>query len=104
MLQQDTPVPSIVAEAEELIRKIQQDFDAAAEFYRSNDIDPAKVEGACEPFMGERERQELRQIVENDQAEIQREVDEGAARLRFSNSSTSSKPVSGGARRPRNMI
>ncbi len=104
MLQQDNPVSSVIAEAEALLRKIQQDFDAAAEFYRSNDIDPAKVESACAPFMGERERQELRQIVDNDQAEIQREVDEGAARLRFCSPSTTAKAVSGAARRPRNMI
>lgn len=102
MSQPNSPVPSVVAEAEALIQKIQQDFDAAAEFYRSNDIDPAKVQGACEPFMGERERQELRQIIESDQAEIQREVDENAARLRFS---AASKAAPGGApKRPRNMI
>lgn len=101
MSQPNSPVPSVVAEAEALIQRIQQDFDAAAEFYRSSDIDPAKVLGACEPFMGERERQELRQIVERDQAEIQREVDENAARLRFS---SAQKPASGGVRRPRNMI
>lgn len=102
MPQSNSSVPAIVAEAEALIQKVQHDFDAATEFYRGAGIDPAKVLGACEPFMGERERQELRQAIERDQAEVQREVDEGAARLRFS---TASKAAPGGAsRRPRNMI
>ena len=99
MSQPHSPVPVVVAEAEALIQKIQQDFAAAAEFYRDADIDPAKVLGACKPFMGERERQELQQAMARDQAEVQREVDEGAARLRFS-----AAPKTGVPKRPRNMI
>ena len=102
MPQPNSPVPAVVAEAEALIRKIRQDFDASAEFYRGNGIDPAKVLDACEPFMGERERQALQEAVARDQAEVQREVDEGAARLRFS---AAPKTAPGGApKRPRNMI
>lgn len=100
MPQSNSPVPPIVAEADALIRKVQQDFEAAADFYRDNDIDPAKVLSACEPFLGAQEQQELQRLIAQDQAEIQREIDENAARLRFS-----TPPASGGApKRPRTMI
>lgn len=93
-----------VAQADALLAKVQQDLDDAAEFYRSNNIDPDKVLSALEPFMGEAQKVELAKVIEEDQEAIQREVDEGMARLSFNKPSAGSKPSSGVKKARRSMI
>lgn len=99
MAQAEGYAAQIIADAEALLGKVQQDLDRAADFYRENGIDPAKVVPALEPYMGLKEVEELNRIMKEDQEAIQREVDEAAARLRFANA-----PTGGAAKRPRNMV
>lgn len=88
----------ILADAQNLIAKVQGDLDAAAEFYRSNDIDPAKVAPALEQFMGLKQQEELAAINRADQEAIETEVAEAAARASFA------AAPAGGARKPRPMV
>ena len=99
-MSQDTNAAKIVAEAEALLKKVNGDLQQASEFYRAQGIDPAKVLPACEPHMGAREKEELARLLRADEEAVQREVDEGMARLRF----TPSPASSGGARKPRPMV
>ena len=98
-MSQDTNAAKIVAEAEALLKKVNGDLQQASEFYRAQGIDPAKVLPACEQHMGAREKEELARLLRADEEAVQREVDEGMARLRFS-----TPPASGGARKPRPMV
>jgi F0F1-type ATP synthase membrane subunit b/b' len=89
----------IIADAESLLSKVNGELEEAREFFRSNDINPDKILSACEPLMGAKEKQDLARLIEQDKADIQREVDEATARNNFS------KPMpSGGAKRPRNLV
>ena len=98
-MSQESYAAKIISDAEALLAKVNGELKETDEFYRSMGIDPAKVLPACEPAMGPKERQELAKMMEEDQAAVQREVDEGAARARFS---TPSAPTA--ARKPRPMI
>lgn len=80
---------SVIAEAERLVGDIQRQLDAAANFYAEYGIDPDKMVQALEPSMGPKEKEDLARIVQADQEAIQREVDEGAARLRFTSAAAS---------------
>lgn len=73
---------NILNQTESLIAKIQGDLDAADAFYKSIDVDPAKVAGVLEPLMGLKQFQELEQLVAADRAAIDQEVAEEAARLK----------------------
>jgi F0F1-type ATP synthase membrane subunit b/b' len=96
----DSYAARIINDAEALLAKVHGDLQQAEEFYRSAGIDPQKVLPACEPHMGPRQKEELARLLQQDQEEIQREVDEGMARIKFS---TPSAPT-GGARKPRPMV
>lgn len=95
----DSNADQIIADAEALLAKVQRDLDEGAEFFRAHQIDPAKVLPALDVHMGAKEKQDLQKAIDADQADIQREVDEGLARLRFA------APATGGApKRPRTMV
>jgi hypothetical protein len=89
----------IIGEATALLSKVQGDLDQAADYYRTQGIDPIKVLPAIQPHMGDAQREELQKLLAADQDAIQREVDEGMARIKFS-----SPAQSGGARKPRPMV
>jgi len=95
----DNYAAKIIADAQALLDKVQRDLSESAEFYRANDIDPDKVLPAVEGYMGAQQKQQLQQMLQEDQAAIQREVDEGMARLSFSAAATGSAP-----KKPRSMI
>lgn len=97
----DSNADQIIADAEALLAKVQRDLDEGAEFFRDNHIDPAKVLPALEGHMGAREKQQLQQALEADQAAIQREVDEGLARQRFA---APASATGGAPKRPRTMV
>lgn len=90
----------IISEANSLIAKVNGDLQEGIDFFRSHDINPEKVLPACESHMGAKERDELAKLLAQDQEAVQREVDEGMARHRFSQPTA----PSGGARKPRSMI
>ena|SRR5436190_20485752 len=90
----------IISEANSLIAKVNGDLQESGSFYRSMGIDPDKVLPACESAMGPKQRDELAKLLAQDQEAVQREVDEGMARIKFS----SPTPPAGGARKPRSMI
>lgn len=89
----------ILNDADALLSKVQGDLDAAADFYRSNEINPDKVLSAVAPHLGAQEKQQLEKLMAEDQEAIQREVDEGRARLSFS-----SAPAAGGTKKPRSLV
>jgi dsDNA-binding SOS-regulon protein len=89
---------NIISEAQSLIEKVSGDLRQSADVYSSLGINPDKVLSACEPVMGDKQRDELAKLLAQDQEAIQREVDEGAARFRFATAPAST------ARKPRSMI
>jgi hypothetical protein len=95
----DSYAAKIIADAEALLGKVQRDLDDAAEFYRTSNIDPAKVLPALEPHMTANEKLALKRALDEDEAAIQREVDEGMARLNFATPSSGSAP-----KKPRSMV
>lgn len=98
MSQAEGYAAKIIADAEALLGKIQGDLERSADFYRQNGINPDKVAPALEQFLGPKEREELERLIRADQEDIQREVDEAAARHSFANA------PSGGVKRPRSMV
>ena len=91
----------IIHDADALIAKVQGDLDTAANFYRDNNIDPDKILSACEPYVGLKEVAEIERLAIADKEAIEKEVQEGMARLNFAASAQSS---AAGVRKSRNMI
>ena len=91
----------IIRDANALIAKVQGDLDAAANFYRDNNINPDKILGACEPYVGLKEVAEIERLAKADQEAIEQEVQEGMARLSFA-TGTQRSPAD--VRKSRNMI
>ena len=92
MTQAEGYAAAIINQANSLISKVESDLSAAAAFYKSIDVDPAKIAGALAPLMGQKQQDELAQIVAADRAAIDQEVAEQAARLRFDAPATASAP------------
>ena len=92
MTQAEGYAADLINQANSLISKVQGDLSAAAAFYKSIDVDPAKIAGALAPLMGQKQQDELAQIVAADRAAIDQEVAEEAARLRFGAAATASAP------------
>jgi hypothetical protein len=97
----DSYASSINIEAEQLLAKVNADLQKSDEFFASLGVKPEKIAPALEQHMGPRQKEELAQMIRQDQEAIQREVDEGAARWKFS---TPSPATSGGPKRPRPMV
>jgi hypothetical protein len=89
----------IINKTETLLAKIEADFAATAAFYKAIGVDPANIDGAFGPKLGAREREEMAALMAADQAAIDQEVAEEAARLRMSSDSAAATP-----KRPRNLI
>ena len=92
MTQAEGYAADLINQANSLISKVQGDLSAAATFYKSINVDPAKIAGALAPLMGEKQQDELAQLVAADRAAIDQEVAEEAARLRFDAPATASVP------------
>ena len=92
MTQAEGYAAAIINQANSLITKVEGDLSAAAAFYKSIDVDPAKIAGALAPLMGQKQQDELAQIITVDRAEIDQEVAEAAARLRFDAPATATAP------------
>ena len=75
-----------VAEAQRLIAQIEADIAAGAAVISSANLDPAKM------VLPPAQQQELERLVAADQAAIEQEVAEGAARLRAAAPGGSSAP------------
>lgn len=101
MSQNESYASRIIADAEQLLAKVNGDLNQSEEFFRSLGVKQEKIAPALEQHMGPRQREELAQMVRQDQDSIQREVDEGSARLKFS---TPSPATSSGPKRPRPMV
>lgn len=95
----DSYAAKIIADAEALLGKVQRDLEEGAEFYRANNINPDKVLPALEGYLDGKTRQDLQAAIQEDQAAIQREVDEGMARLNFAAPSGANAP-----KKPRTMV
>ena len=93
----------IIAASERLLAEAQQLIDQADAKLRSDGLDPAKFLSTAASEQAEKEG---RALFEADMQAIEREVEAERMRLQFHNPQTNaaSKPVSGGVRRPRNMI
>ena len=92
MTQAEGYAATLINQANSLITKVQGDLSAAAAFYKSIDVDPAKIAGALAPLMGQKQQDELAQIIAADRAAIDQEVAEEAARLRFDALAASTAP------------
>ena len=92
MTQAEGYAASLINQANSLITKVQSDLTASAAFYESIDVDPAKIAGALAPLMGQKQQDELAQIIAADRAAIDQEVAEEAARLRFDAPATATAP------------
>jgi hypothetical protein len=99
MSQAEGYAAKILSEAEALLGKVQGDLDRAAEFYRSNGIDPDKVAPALAQFIGPKEQAEVERLVQADRDAIDPEVGEAAARANFAN-----VPAGSSIPRPRNLV
>jgi hypothetical protein len=88
----------IISEAKALIDKVNGDIEQSADRIRSMGLDPSKVVSACEPHMGTKQRDELAKLLAQDKEAIDREVDEGMARVKFSTTAPST------GRKPRPMV
>ncbi len=89
----------IINKTESLLAKIEADFAATAAFYESIGVDPANIDGAFGPPLGARQREEMAAVLAADQAAIDQEVAEEAARLRMNSPASTTTP-----KRPRNLI
>ncbi|MCF8161252.1 MAG: hypothetical protein K9J76_11145 [Polaromonas sp.] len=89
----------IINQAESLLAKIEADFAATAAFYESIGVEPANIDGAFGPKLDARQREEMAAVLAADQAAIDQEVAEEAARLRMSSPGAASVP-----KRRRNLI
>ena len=89
----------IIKEAQEAVQKAQQSQEASTAFYRSQGLDPAKVDSVLAGQMGAKERAEAEAQFKQDMEDIEREVAEEAARASFAGASSS-----GAGRRPRPMV
>lgn len=92
-----------IRDAETLIAKVQADLDAAAVFYRDNNIDPDKIASACAPFVGAKEKADIEKQAKADEEAIEQEVREGMARMNFSGNLANGSGASA-VRKPRTMI
>jgi hypothetical protein len=88
----------VVAEAERLIADVTRQLDAGEQFYRDHGIDPKKMTAMLDPYLGPKEKEDLARILKEDSEAIQQEVDEAAARMRFSSGQVS------GTKKIRSMI
>lgn len=98
MTQQQTPA-DIVAQAQALIEKVQQQLADGEQFYRDQGLNPDKVRTVLEEQMGAKERESAHQAFKADMEAVEQEVREEQARRSF-NAPASQTIV----RRPRAMI
>lgn len=89
----------IIADADALLAKVQRDLEDGAEFFRTNNINPDKLIPALDGYLCDHDKQALQKALQSDEADIQREVDEGLARLRFA-----APPSAGSPKRPRTLV
>lgn len=73
----------VLSEAQAVLSQVKHDLERSADFLRHNGIDPDKVLPALRPFMGPQQQQALQEQMREDQAAIDREVEEGMSHLRF---------------------
>jgi hypothetical protein len=92
----------IISEAEALLRQVDARFAETKEKLRASRADPHKIMGAMSEARQAQAQAEAQALFEQDQRDVEREVAEEAARLRFA-APPAAKP-GGGARKPRNMI
>lgn len=99
---QDTTsqVSQTIRDAEALIAQVQADLDTAATFYRENNINPDKVMGACQPFLGAKEKAEIERITNADFEAVEQAVREGMAQINFA----AANSFAGSMRKTRAMI
>lgn len=89
----------VVQEAQSLVQQAQQSLDSSEAFYRSQGLDPSKVQSVLQAQTGDKERAEAHAQFQKDLEDIEREASEEAARLSFAQA-----PASGGVRKPRTMV
>lgn len=98
MPSQDSPAAKIIADAEALLTKVQRELDEGAEFFRANGINRDKVLPALDAHLDAKGREDLKKTLEADLLAVQRDVDEGMARLNFATAAV------GAPKKPRAMV
>ena len=90
---------ALINETESLLAKLEADFATGKAFYESIGVEPDNIDGAFGPRLTAKQRDEMAAVIAADQADIEQEVAEGAARLRMNSPSAQTTP-----KRPRSMI
>lgn len=88
----------IVARAQALIDKAQNDLAQTDAFYRAEGLDPEKVRSVLATQLDLKGIEAAQKAFQEDMAAVDQEVKEEQARASFA------APTAGGARRPRSMI
>jgi beta-phosphoglucomutase-like phosphatase (HAD superfamily) len=89
----------LIAEAQALIDTAQAHLAAGEEFFRSQGLDPAKVQEVVSAQLDRKGIEAAQKAFEEDMAAVEQEAHEEMARRSFA-----SKPAAGGVRRPRMMV
>ncbi len=96
---QSTP-ETIMAEAQALIDRVHSDLESTADFYRSQGLDPDKVQPVLQQQLTPQGQEEARKAFANDMEAVEQEVREEVARASFA----APPPSAGAPRRRRPMV
>ena len=91
-------VAAMLAASQRVIDAIQRGLDDSDEAIRAMGFDPEKVRVSMAAHLSPKEKEEAARLVEQDLADVERDVEEARARSSFA----SAKP--NGGRRPRRMV
>ncbi|HYC37688.1 MAG TPA: hypothetical protein VEC19_14775 [Usitatibacter sp.] len=86
-----------VRRAEQMIAEVTRQMEEGDEFFRANGLDRSKVNAYCEKSMSAEDRRKAEELISQDLAAIEDEVQQ--ARLHMDDSGGAAK-----AKRPRSMV